>query len=364
MENLVGREGYEANFWKGKKVFITGHTGFKGAWLSAWLIKLGSRVKGYALRPELDNALFYQLELANSCESILADINDYQSLEQEIVEFQPEIVMHLAAKAMVLDGFANPVETFSTNINGVINLLEIARGCKSVKAIINVTSDKCYRNLNTGDLFTEDDALGGQCPYSASKACSEIVTASYSSSFYDHSKVGVATARAGNVIGGRDYSGRIVPDAIQATMEGASLNLRNPQAIRPWQHVLEPVWGYLKLAERLYWRPSTFSGAWNFGPPNEDCITVREVASIIGSKSATQLKIVCEPLPNLPTEANVLRLDSKKARDLLGWQTQLSIDKAIEMTVQWHESVETFGSAYAITHEQISNYEKLIGLVK
>ena len=262
------------NFWKGKKVFITGHTGFKGGWLSIWLAESGAEVTGYSLKPETNLSLFKSCSIEKKINSIIGDVRNEKKLKKTLLEARPDIVFHLASQPLVLKSYKKPVETYETNLMGTVNILNVLRDMSSVKAFINVTSDKCYANDENSKAFNENDAMGGYDPYSSSKACSELITAAYRSSFFKNI-VAIATARAGNVIGGGDWAeNRIIPDFIKNIQQKQKLVIRNPESIRPWQFVLEPLNGYLMLAEKLFQNTVDYSESWNFGPNKKDDKTV------------------------------------------------------------------------------------------
>jgi CDP-glucose 4,6-dehydratase len=330
------------NFYKNKKVLVTGHTGFKGAWLSIWLRELGAKVSGYALAPYTERDIFVVSGLDKRIGHIIGDIRDYKKVAKVFDSFKPEVVFHLAAQPLVLDSYKNPRETFEINVGGTVNVLEASRLCDSVKAVINVTTDKCYENLGAGHSYAEQDRLGGYDPYSSSKACSEMVTSAYRNSFFNpenfskHRKI-VSSVRAGNIIGGgdwRDY--RIVPDCIRALKKGQAIQVRNPHAVRPWQYVLEPLRGYLTLALKMLEEPKHCCGAWNFGPGASSEVAVSSIVKKI-IKYWKRGKWECASNPQDLHEAQILRLDVSKARKALGWQSVLSIDEAIEYTVRWYK---------------------------
>jgi CDP-glucose 4,6-dehydratase len=344
-------------FFRGKVILLTGQTGFKGAWLSIWLRELGARVTGYALPPETDPNLFLLAGLQTRINSNNGDVRDLYSLANVIDKTGPEIVFHLAAQSLVGRSYKQPLETFGSNIMGVVNLLEVCRNHPSVKAIVVVTSDKCYENVETGRAYTEGNRLGGRDPYSGSKACAEIVTASYRSSFFmQEPRRGLASARAGNVIGGGDWSeDRLVPDCLEALAKGEPIVVRNPGSVRPWQHVLEPLSGYLALAERLYNEPAEFSEAWNFGPDESSCVTVRHlVESVIGQWGGGGWRR--PDVEQAFSEAGALRLDSSKAREKLGWRPRWDVETAVKKTVEWHRAYLDKADIYSICRDQIREY--------
>jgi CDP-glucose 4,6-dehydratase len=328
--------GLNRSFWRGRRVFVSGHTGFKGSWLTLWLDGLGAHVFGYALPPPTTPSLFETARVMGKLQShALGDLADRAALTEAIERAEPEIVFHMAAQALVRQGYADPVETYMSNVVGTIHLLEAVRGCPSISAIINVTTDKCYENRESTQGYREDDALGGSDPYSSSKACSELVTAAYRHSFLEAAGVAVATARAGNVIGGGDWAAdRLLPDALRALDAGLPLEIRAPAAIRPWQHVLEPLSGYLLLAERLCREGTAWSGAWNFGPSDENGRTVAQLLDDL-ARLAPDFRWQVGPSAALP-ETTTLLLDSGKARRLLGWRPRWAIEEALEHTLAWH----------------------------
>lgn len=344
--------------FKGKRVLVTGHTGFKGSWLTLLLKMLGAEVMGYALPPEYEGGHFERLGLASSIRHVIGDVRDLDSLNAAVRDFQPEFVFHLAAQALVRQSYQDPKATFDTNIIGSVNLLEVVRACNSVRSLLFVTSDKCYENVEWIWGYRETDPLGGHDPYSASKAAAEIVCSSYMRSFFvKRPDFGVATARAGNVIGGGDWAAdRIVPDCIRALQAGNPIIIRSPRATRPWQHVLEPLSGYLLLAARLYEHGHAYDGAWNFGPHVGDVRTVLDVANTVAAAFEGGVVDVQEPA-NKPHEAHLLQLNSDKARQLLGWNTRWDFDQTLAATAGWYRQVLVSGeSAFEISRRQISDY--------
>lgn len=328
------------SFWFGRSVLLTGHTGFKGGWLATWLLELGARVTGYSLPPDTELSYFSRCHLDRRVNSVLADIRDLNSLKQTMAAFQPEIVFHLAAQPLVRHSYIEPAATFETNVMGTVNLLEAMRAARSVKAAVIVTSDKCYHNREWVWGYREDDELGGQDPYSASKACAEMVTSAYRKSFLGLSgHKAVATARAGNVIGGGDWAAdRLLPDAVRALRRNAPLVLRNPDSVRPWQHVLEPLAGYIILAQKLYYDGERYSGAFNFASDAEDAIPVARLAEIAIRHwgSGSWRAATGSEANSSPREASYLRLDTGKARQLLGWRPRLPLEQAVKMTIDWY----------------------------
>lgn len=343
-------------FWAGKRVFLTGHTGFKGSWLALWLQSLGAELTGYALAPASTPSLFDLAQVGKGMSSIISDIRDTDSLFTAVRTARPQIVLHLAAQPLVSDGYRDPLGTFSTNVQGTANLLDALREESSVEAVVVVTSDKCYDNREWPWPYRENDPLGGHDPYSASKACAELVTASYRKSFLAEHGIAVATARAGNVFGGGDWApNRLVPDLLAAFAEQSSAIIRRPGAIRPWQHVLEPLRGYLMLAERIAREPA-LAGAWNFGPGDSDCVTVGDIASRLAAAWGEGASWHPES-STFPHEAGTLRLDSSQARERLGWCPCLSIDSALAATISWHRAWLTAADMRAITLDQIMDFQ-------
>lgn len=344
--------------YRGKRVLITGHTGFKGSWLALLLKSLGAEVMGYALPPEYEGSHFERLGLDKTMRHVTADIRDHARLNSALQEFQPEIVIHLAAQALVRRSYADPKETFDINIGGGINLLEAIRNCCSVRSLLFITSDKCYENVEWIWGYRENDALGGRDPYSASKGAVELVFSSYLRCFFaDRDSLGAATARAGNVIGGGDWAvDRIVPDCIRAMQKGDQVVIRSPRATRPWQHVLEPLSGYLLLAARLYEHGHAYDGAWNFGPYVGNLHTVLDVAKAIAAQFKGGLVVVDEPANPLH-EAHLLQLNSDKARQMLGWSTRWDFDQTMLMTAGWYRDVLVKGEYPSlVSSRQISAY--------
>lgn len=354
----------QSEFWRNKNVLITGHTGFKGSWLSLWLAHMGANVIGVALPPTTKPSLFKMARVQDALKkSVILDIRDRVKLISLVRKMKPEIVIHMAAQPLVRASYLDPVGTYETNVMGTVNLFEAVRATSSVRAVVNVTTDKCYENLESHKSYREQDALGGYDPYSSSKACSEIVTAAYRRSFFhpdEHKKHGVAiaTARAGNVIGGGDWAkDRLVPDCIRACVGSKDILLRYPQAVRPWQHVLEPLQGYLMLAERLFKDGHKFSSAWNFGPERKDVLTVQEIAEMICRLwgGASQVQVVQgQPLH----EAKLLSLNISKVKKELGWKPQLGIQKALEATVAWYQCAASKVDMQVFSLKQINDFQR------
>ena len=345
-------------FWQGKKVFLTGHTGFKGGWLALWLNSLGAKVHGFALAPSTSPSFFNVAKVeALLASNTIADIRDATSLERAMAVAQPDIVFHLAAQPLVRQSYIDPLETYTTNVIGTVNVLEAVRKTASVRAVVNVTTDKCYENKETLTPYTEDAPMGGYDPYSSSKGCSELVTSSYRQSFLAEKGIALASARAGNVIGGGDWSvDRLIPDFLQALDKKEELVIRSPYAIRPWQHVLEPLSGYLQLAEKLLTEGQAFAQAWNFGPAEKDAKTVEWI-----------VKKLVEHLPNAkwriddspqPHEAHYLKLDSTKANSQLNWQPKWGLETALANIMAWHQAWHNKENMHQFSLGQIANYQQ------
>lgn len=348
----------EKSFWSGKRVLLTGHTGFKGGWLALWLSRLGARVTGVSLPPATTPSLFSLAKIAGLIDSRLTDIKDAEQLARLVEESRPEIVFHLAAQPLVRDSYHRPLETFATNIMGTANLLDALRGSESVKVAVLVTTDKVYRNMEWPFPYRENDTLGGHDPYSASKAASEIVAASYRDAFLAENGIAIATARAGNVIGGGDWSeDRLIPDAVRAWESGKPLAVRRPGAIRPWQHVLEPLAGYMILAERL-WQNPDLAGAYNFGPITTDAATVKEVIEY-SNKIYGKGHVLLGDGSEGPHEAGLLTLETAKARATLGIMPRWSLFEAIERTMNWYSRLAEGANADLLCFSEISDFEAL-----
>lgn len=356
--------GVNPDFWRGRRIFLTGHTGFKGSWLSLWLQDLGAEVSGYALAPPSDPNLFTLAQVERGMQSQIGDVCDLATLSKALQQAQPEVVLHLAAQPLVRASYDDPVATYATNVMGTVHLLEAVRQTPSVRAVVNVTTDKCYENREWDWGYRESDALGGYDPYSNSKGASELVTAAYRNSFFNpaqHKRHGVAlaSARAGNVIGGGDWAAdRLVPDMLGALQSGTPARIRNPHAIRPWQHVLEPLRGYLLLAERLYTEGPTFAEAWNFGPLDEDARPVGWIAEELIRLWGHQAAWVADAGEH-PHEAHYLKLDISKARARLPWMPLLRLSDALRLTVDWARLQQDGADMRAATLSQIRGYQAL-----
>jgi len=328
----------QPDFWRGKRVFLTGHTGFKGSWLTLWLSELGAEIKGYALAPETSPNLFEVADVQQKLDSEIGDIGDLTTLTQSLQTFNPDILIHLAAQPLVGRSYQQPVSTYATNIMGTVHLLEAARGCSHLKAIVNVTTDKCYENKEWDWGYRETEAMGGYDPYSSSKGCSELITAAYRRSFLQQQGIGVATARAGNVIGGGDWTpGRLIPDILSAFENKIPVVVRSPQSIRPWQHVLEPLSGYLILAEKLYQQPERYAESWNFGPYEQDARPVSWILDYMVNHWGQEASWTVDSNP-YPHEAQYLKLDISKARSRLNWQPVWSLECTLKRIMQWQQA--------------------------
>ncbi len=349
-------------FWRGKRVLVTGHTGFKGSWLSLWLHRLGAQVHGYALQPPTVPNLFESANVHDVVHSTIEDIRDATRVRQFIQQTKPEIVFHLAAQPLVVASYQDPAGTYATNVMGTVHVLEAVRHTDSVQVLVNVTSDKCYENSEWVWGYRETDPMGGDDPYSNSKGCAELVTASYRKSFF-HSDAaasrptGIASARAGNVIGGGDWAKlRLIPDIIRAFQRGEPVILRRPEAIRPWQHVLEPLSGYLLLAEKLWNDPRRFSQSWNFGPADSDAqpveSIVRRMSQLWGHGATWRVE-----RDSGFHEASFLKLDCSKARTLLGWTPTWNLHEALAATIAWYQACFAGADLRAICLEQITQFE-------
>jgi len=346
-----------SDFWKGKRVFLTGHTGFKGSWLSLWLQSMGAELHGFALHPPTTPALFDEANVAAGMNSTIGDIRDYNVVLAAMHACKPDIIIHMAAQPLVRYSYQEPVETYATNVMGTVHVLEAARQVGTAKAIVNVTTDKCYENKEWIWGYREDEPMGGYDPYSNSKGCSELVTSAYRRSFFQQSDIALASARAGNVIGGGDWAtDRLVPDILRAFEKSQPVVIRNPNATRPWQHVLEPLSGYLLLAERLFSEGQPFAEGWNFGPHDDDA---RPVQWIVEDMVKTWSKGASWQLDGgeHPHEANYLKLDISKVKNKLGWQPRWHLASALEKIIEWHRAWLDKSDVQAKCLQQIIEYQ-------
>jgi CDP-glucose 4,6-dehydratase len=357
LENMV-------KTWKGRRVFLTGHTGFKGSWLALWLTRLGALVRGYALDPYTEPNMFTLASVGAVVEDVRGDIRDYTKLQASMAQFTPEVVFHLAAQPIVRQSYADPLGTYATNVMGTVHVLEAVRKTPSVRAVVCVTTDKCYQNQEWLWPYRETDPLGGYDPYASSKACAEIVSAAYRTSFFpldrlhEH-RVALATARAGNVIGGGDWSeDRLIPDLVRGFRSGRPVLIRRPNAIRPWQHVLDPLHGYLILAKKLFAQQPQFASSYNFGPREEDTWPVERIATKLVEMWGNGASWIRDSVPSVH-EDNVLRLDASRARVELGWQSRLEIEAALEWTMAWYRAWNQGDNMAEFTEGQIAEYEEL-----
>lgn len=350
-------------FWRGKRVLVTGHTGFKGSWLCLWLQELGADVIGYALTPPTTPSLFDMAHVGTGMTSLIADVRDGEKLRAAVAGHRPEIIIHMAAQPLVRLSYDEPVATYATNVMGTVHLLEAVRQVGGVRAVVNVTTDKCYENREWVWGYRENEPMGGFDPYSNSKGCAELVTAAYRSSFFPTARyaehgTAVASARAGNVIGGGDWAkDRLVPDIMNAFMAGRAVDIRNPHAIRPWQHVLEPLHGYLLLAEKLWAEGPAFAEAWNFGPHEADAQPVQWIVERLAKTWGPGARWTLDQGAH-PHEATYLKLDCSKARARLGWHPQWSIGRALDEIVSWYQSLGQGQDMAAITRAQIRAYSQ------
>ena len=346
-------------FWKGRKVFITGHTGFKGSWISLWLGQLGAKVTGYALEAPTNPSIFQITKVDKVLvNSIHGDMRDAATLTNAMLDAEPEIVIHMAAQSLVRDSYTDPVGTYSTNVMGAVNLLEAVRKTPSINAVLNITSDKCYENKGWIWGYRENEAMGGHDPYSSSKGCAELVSLAYRRSFLQEAGIALATARAGNVIGGGDWAkDRIVPDAISAFIENKPLIIRNPMAIRPWQHVLEPLSGYLTLCQQLINHPEEYAEGWNFGPNDEDAEPVSILADTMVRLWGNNAQWLLDEGEH-PHEAHYLKLDCSMAKTLLKWKPIWGLGHALDETVKWYKSWHNKKDMCEFTLRQIESYQQ------
>jgi CDP-glucose 4,6-dehydratase len=357
------------DFWAGRRVFITGHTGFKGSWLCTWLRQLGAEVTGYSLPPPTSPSMYERARVSDGIDAIEGDVRDLDHLANSMARKAPEIVIHLAAQAWVKLGYDDPVLTYSTNVMGTLGLLEAVRRTPSVRTVVAITSDKCYENREWVWGYRENDRMGGHDPYSSSKGCAELLIDSYRNSYFPSVRiaehgVGLASTRAGNVIGGGDWStDRLVPDIMKAFVEGLPVQIRRPDAIRPWQFVLEPLYGYLILAEFLHEHALDFSGGWNFGPDPEEIKPVRWIVDRLSSAWGPGAEWTMDDRVH-PHESHFLRLDCTKAKTLLGWRPVLGLETTLEWVVEWYRASANDEDMRALTETQIARYERLLGANK
>jgi CDP-glucose 4,6-dehydratase len=347
----------DQEFWQGKRVFLTGHTGFKGSWLSLWLSSLGAEVKGYALNPPTSPSLFNEAKISSIIDSQIGDIRDQNTLHESMTGFSPDILIHMAAQPLVRYSYEAPIETYEVNVIGTAKVLEVARSCPNLKAIINITTDKCYENDGRSEGYKENDPMGGHDPYSSSKGCSELVTSAYRRSFLQEQGVGLASVRAGNVIGGGDWADdRLIPDILKSFEKNEPVVIRNPKATRPWQHVLEPLSGYLILAQKLYKNQEEYAEGWNFGPNEQD---VKPVDWIL-DKMILKWPDASWKLDqnSSPHEASFLKLDISKAKSKLGWSPVWELSYTLEKIVNWHQSWFNKESIQAVCLAEIEEYTR------
>ena len=353
----------QASFWTKKKVFLTGHTGFKGGWLSLWLSSMGAEVTGFARTPATALSIFDAISVEKIInKSIIADICDREALHTAIADSQPDIVIHMAAQPLVRYSYANPIETFETNVMGTVHLLDSLRDVRTVRAAVVVTTDKCYENKERLEGYSEEEPMGGYDPYSSSKGCAELVVSAYQRSYFDAQTysahgLALASARAGNVIGGGDWSSdRLIPDAIGAFQEGRPLIIRNPQAVRPWQHVLEPLSGYLILAQNLFEKGSQYNGGWNFGPRDIDARPVSQVIDLFAKTWGNSARWEHDGSKQ-PHEAHFLKLDCSKALQQLNWRPKWGLETALNATAKWYQAFENEKNMHDFTLSQIADYQ-------
>ena len=349
------------SFWKNKKILITGHTGFKGSWLTIWLKKLGADITGFSKSVPTNPSLFETANIEKDIKSVVGDIQNYELLKETISKCEPEIIFHMAAQSLVIKSYSNPIETFSTNVMGTVNLLYAVKETKKAKIVINITSDKCYENNESLEGYSEEDPMGGHDPYSSSKGCAELITKSFRKSFFssDHeNNIGLASVRAGNVIGGGDWAeNRLIPDIIRAIKNKENVKIRNPNALRPWQHVLDPLNGYISLAEKLWDDQKKHSEGWNFGPEKNE---VKPVSWIIEEfNELWKNKINWVVGNNELHEANNLILNCQKAKSRLGWNSKINTETALKLTIEWYTKYFDGKNMREVTEEQIIEFQKL-----
>ena len=347
----------DREFWQGKRVFLTGHTGFKGSWLSLWLASLGAEVKGYALNPPTQPSLFDEAKVGKVIDSQIGDIRDQDTLYESMLEFNPDILIHMAAQPLVRYSYDAPIETYEVNVIGTAKVLEVARSCSDLKAIVNITTDKCYENDERSQGYKEDDPMGGHDPYSSSKGCAELVASAYRRSFLQEQGIGLASVRAGNVIGGGDWADdRLIPDILRSFEKSESVVIRNPKATRPWQHVLEPLSGYLILAEKLYKNQKEYAEGWNFGPNEQDVKPVEWILDKMRDKwPGANWKL---DKNSNPYEADFLKLDISKAKSKLGWEPVWKLSHTLGKIVEWHKAWINKEDMRLICLKEIQEYTK------
>jgi CDP-glucose 4,6-dehydratase len=344
-------------FWQGKRVFLTGHTGFKGSWLSLWLASLGAQVKGYALNPPTSPSLFDEAKVGKVIDSQIGDIRDQGALYESMLEFNPDILIHMAAQPLVRYSYDAPIETYEVNVIGTAKVLEVARSCSNLKAIVNITTDKCYENDERSQGYKEDDPMGGHDPYSSSKGCAELVASAYRRSFLQEQGVGLASVRAGNVIGGGDWADdRLIPDILRSFEKSEPVVIRNPKATRPWQHVLEPLSGYLILAQKLYKDQKEYAEGWNFGPNEQDVKPVDWILDkMIGNWPNSSWEL---DESSSPHEADFLKLDIAKAESRLNWKPVWELSHTLEKIIEWHKAWLNNENVQTICLAEIEEYTK------
>ena len=349
----------DQEFWKGKRVFLTGHTGFKGSWLSLWLCSLGAEVRGYALNPPTSPSLFNEAKIDTIIDSQIADIRDQDTLHESMTGFNPDILIHMAAQPLVRYSYDAPIETYEVNVIGTAKVLEVARSCPNLRAIVNITTDKCYENDGRAEGYKENDPMGGYDPYSSSKGCAELVASSYRRSFLQDQGIGIASVRAGNVIGGGDWADdRLIPDILRSFEKNKPVVIRNPKATRPWQHVLEPLSGYLILAQNLYKDQKKYAEGWNFGPNEKDVQPVDWILDKMISKwpnSSWELDNNSNP-----HEAGFLKLDISKAKSKLGWSPVWELSQTLERIISWHQAWLNKDDMQAVCLTEIEEYMREI----
>jgi len=360
LEDLV----MSTQFWKDKTILLTGHTGFKGSWLSLWLQKLGANLIGFSKSIPTEPSLFEIANVKEEMTSVIGNVCNYSKLSDIITDYKPEIVIHMAAQAILRESYKDPIETYATNVMGTVNLLESIRNSNSVRVILNITSDKCYEPKKFPEDYKEDDPMGGYDPYSSSKGCSELVTSSFRNSFFNPKefvkhKVALASARAGNVIGGGDWGlDRLIPDIMRGIFDNKPIRIRNPNATRPWQHVLEPLNGYLLLIEKMWTDGPEFSEGWNFGPSETNSKSVKWIVEKISQKWNQKISWIIDDNKN-PHEENYLGLDCSKIRSKLGWTSKMNLDKGISLTIDWYKQYEQKNDMKKVTEKQIDDFISL-----